>query len=220
VTAFAATALILQAPRVASSKQGAFEMDAEYYLKNLVQFGTNSESNGERSRAIFPSPRNLDINFTTKIIRIVSKSISIISGISTESIDQSVVSKLPTYLPYFRKFAPVVVEDLSDQYYFDIVVYLYFLTAENYLKSSLERVKLRELISDSILALFVESLPKTFEGVHGDPISAARLLPKVSEGIKYLLDKFKSYGLIESYIYDDENLQDIIYSSESFKEVF
>ena len=241
------TSLLLKvaSPSPATAVQGAFEMDAEYYLKNLLNINNNNITTATRTRALFPSPRKLDKEFAKKIVEIVKTSIAKYSQKTIDEINLFVENKLPERLVYFKKFAPIANENLSDQYYFDIIIYLQYVFAQKFIINSSDRVKLRDEIGSLILKLLLSSSDNNNynigsngdnnsnnndynkipminlkkESANDDFIIAAELLPKVSIGIITILDKFMNVGLIERYVLDAENLEDVIYSRESFKEV-
>ena len=126
----------LSAAPSAAARQGAFEMDVELYVKNLVGGNKGRPNSGRRTP--LPTPRRLDTKFAMQLLEAVDAKIGQISGIEEKEIEKRVKELLPLTLQYFREFVPVGREDLSDQYYFDIVVFLHYLVAKEAIPGSKE----------------------------------------------------------------------------------
>ena len=86
--------------------------------------------------------------------------------------------------------------------------------AKNVLKTSIQRVELRELVAKEILNSL--KLKSSYENFSIGNYNTTGL----SMGIKDILDNLVKIGLIESYSIDDENLTDQEYVKTSFDEVF
>ena len=196
-------------PSVVSARKGAFEMDVELYFNNLVNGNQGKKLNSPKNP--LPSPRKIDAKFANDLLEIVDMNICKISGAIEKDITETVNRLTPDALSYFREFAPVTSEDLSDQYYFDIIIFLHYLFAKNAIIGSEERVKLRENIACGILRLL--NVPPELDKTAGSPTEA------ISIGIKRILEQSVKYGLIESFTLDNrfEDLLDLEYVQSTFK---
>ena len=85
--------------------------------------------------------------------------------------------------------------------------------AKNVLKTSIQRVELRELVAKEILNSL--KLKSSYENYSIGNYNTTAL----SMGIKDILDNLVKIGLIDSYSIDDENLTDQDYVKTSFDEV-
>lgn len=207
-------AIIVMFPPYCIAQDGAFELDAKYYIQNLL--GNKVTVVDPRRQAIYPSPRYLNATFANKIIQIVQNEVHEISNTSNSDLLNFIDNSLPTVLSNFSKFVPIVKKDFTDQYYFDIYLYMSYLYAKNTISESKDRVQLRTKIGQKLLY----NLPiDRFKVVNLDVLkSSISLLPKLHEDIRDILDIYSSSGLISSYILDDENLLDEEYIKTSFNE--
>ena len=101
------------------ARKGAFEMDVELYIKNLA--GGNKGKTNAGKKTPLPTPRIIDERFASSLLNIVDQSIIQLTGTTKGDIETSVNERLPSTIAYFREFAPLTKEKLSDQYYFDVV---------------------------------------------------------------------------------------------------
>ena len=191
-------------------------MDVELYIKNLAEGNKGKTNTGKRTP--LPSPRKIDEKFATNLLDLVDQSIIKLSDATKADIDKSVNERLPSTLDYFREFVPLTNEKLSDQYYFDIVAFLHYLYAKEVIPTSEERIKLREMVADGIIKMLEvdNGLPNRVTKDIGGSNTAG-----LTEGIKYILNKSIQVGLIESYSFDNnriEDLEDQEYVKSTFKE--
>jgi len=195
--------IALSTPSVVYGRQGAFEQDVELYLQNIIN-GNSGKQNAGRKTPL-PSPRKLDLLFAGRLLDAVDSRICEISGSDSTEIKSFVRDNLPTYLNKFKEFAPIAADTLSDQYYFDLSLFLHYLFAKNAISDSKSRVLLRERVADDILRLLdLDTPPKSNQ------------YTELGSGIKTILDKLCGVGLIESYSVDLEDLMDIEYLQQTF----
>eukprot|EP01031_Cornospumella_fuschlensis_P027538 gene27538-33262_t len=175
-------------------------MDAEIYIRNLLGLRQSSES-VFKSLGSFGSPRALDKPFVSTIIELVYAELSKIANVPISTLKKAVEDKTPYYTKYFMTFAPITQQDVSDQYYFDMLLYLIYLESTTYLKSSEARVAFRERIGSAILQWLVSSSLII-------PASSKKSSVGLALGIRQLLSTYKNKGLIADFIFDDEDLID------------
>ena len=155
----AAMAALAVVPTVANARQGAFEMDVEYYLKTVAsraQGKPDATIDAKTAKPAFASARVVNKDLATGVMAIVIEEISRISKVSIPDVTTKVNAQLALYLPYFKEFVPIRSETLADQYYFDITLYASYLIAAQLIPKSTDRVILRKAVGDSILDLFIE----------------------------------------------------------------
>jgi hypothetical protein len=205
-----ATSLLLPLPVLA--QRGAFELDAEMYLRNLLDASTSRISESKARRPIYNSPRALNPTYAEDVLDILRKRISSAGKIPIEMIQGNVTAQLPLYLPFFRLYAPIRRESLDDQYFFDINIYLLYLIAESVIPDSESRILLRERIGDDMLSWMSKKrlleIPKPRGGI-----------PEVALGIGRILETFKGIRFIESFTFDAEDMLDVEYVSGLFEDV-
>ena len=150
---------ILLPPKICHASKGAFEMDMDYYIRNIVS-GSNIQSENEKKvrQSIYPSPRQMNIIITTKIINIIKRVLCKKSNLSIDQLNQYIAIELPKKLLKFKEYIPITNENFSDQYYFDIYVYLIYKAVENIIIKSEDRVILRQVVGDEILKQVAERL--------------------------------------------------------------
>ena len=225
--------------------KGAFEMDLEFYLRNIFNGKPSDDAQTFKNRPIYKSPRTMNRVFAERLLDIVVQQIVATGnhnkvnndGLAYDkqtaitNLTSIVDSKVPYMLNYFRTFAPITTQDLSDQYYFDMVMYLYYLEAGSRIPSSEERVGLRSRVGQEILRLLVDEygLYNNSSGgitlpVHDrrqqDSISlAAKNLSKLSTVITAVLERFKMNGIILDYEFQADDLDDVTYAISSFQDV-
>lgn len=143
----AATIVLLNFPVVVAAREkGAFEMDAEFYMKDLLDAiglkgsQTSGTQNGFQKKPIYKSPRTLDRKFASNIVNIIASSVAQLSK-TTQVADliAAVIKRTDSALLSFKTFAPITAVDITDQYYFDMLLYLYYIEAGNLLPTSEER---------------------------------------------------------------------------------
>lgn len=226
--------------------KGAFEMDLEFYLRNILKGKPSDDAQTFKNRPIYKSPRTMNRVFAERLLDVVVQQIVATVGnneannkglaydkqIAISNLTNIVDSKVPYMLNYFRTFAPITTQDLSDQYYFDMVMYLYYLEAASRIPSSEERVGLRSRVGQEILKLLVDeyglynssgdiTLPVYDSSSRKqDSISvAAKSLSKLSTVITAVLDRFKTNGIILDYEFQADDLDDVPYAISSFQDV-
>ena len=197
--------------------RGAFELDAEKYLRSLL--GDRLPLPGETAarRPIYRSPRTLDPILAGEPLRTVQTEIGSASGCSLAEIERNVTAALPLYLPFFRQYAPIREESLADQYFFDISVYLSYLIAEGRVPSSEARIALRERVGDAILGWLMRRRLVALNRPQSK--SAADRALAAASGLRAILAAYEKLGLVDSFSFDDEDLRDAAYLSSLFDEV-
>lgn len=202
-------------PLPAAAMRGAFELDAEMYLRNLV--GIASPLTGEARRPIYASPRRLDPQLSGELLRMVQGEIGAAAGCSVVEVERNVSAALPLYLPFFRQYAPLREETLADQYFFDICVYLSYLFAETRVPASEARVALRNRVGEAVLSWLrrrrLVALPRPSAPSLTDAAAAA------ATGVGAILSAYLKLGLVGSFSFDDEDLRDETYLRSIFDEV-
>ena len=159
----AAAIVLLNFPVIAVAREkGAFEMDAEFYIKDLLDAvglkgsKTSGTQNGFQKKPIYKSPRTLDRKFVSNIVNIIASSIAQVSK-STQAADivAAVITETDSAVQSFKTFVPITAMDITDQYYFDMLLYLYYIEAGKLLPTSEER----SLIFVYKLQLFIKTEP-------------------------------------------------------------
>jgi len=198
--------------------KGAFELDMEYYLRNVINGNNNNiKSFNEKNvrKSIVPSPRIMNILITTKIINKIKNIICNISKISIDSLDKFIENELPIKLKKFKEYVPIVNENYSDQYYFDIYLYLMYKSIENIIAKSEDRVILRNKVGDEILDLLIKDKVININNNNNNDKNN-RNVEILAKNIKIILQSFQSIGLIKNFNFDDEDLSDLNYADQSF----
>jgi hypothetical protein len=131
-----------------------------------------------------------------------------------------VTKKIPYFIPYFRTFAPIATEDITDQYYFDIILYLTYIEAGTVVKKSEDRVVLRERVGNRILSYLINShyLSSSVLYTKNDLPAAKRLQASLTQ-LKAILQIFKDKKFIENYKIEEDALDDEIYLQQCFDQV-
>jgi hypothetical protein len=207
---------ILLPPKICHASKGAFEMDMDYYIRNIVS-GSNIQSENEKKvrQSIYPSPRQMNIIITTKIINIIKRVLCKKSNLSIDQLNQYIAIELPKKLLKFKEYIPITNEDFSDQYYFDIYVYLIYKAVENIIIKSEDRVILRQVVGDEILQLLIND---KIININKNDNNDNRNVVSLAQNVKIILQSFQNIGLISSFIFDDDDLADQTYADSSFKE--
>ena len=146
-------------PTVAAARQGAFEMDLEYYLKTVAsraQGKPDAVINAKTNKPAFASARSINKDLASAVIDVIHTEMSRIAKTSIVTIKNKVDSQMLLFLPYFKEYVPIKVEDLSDQYCFDITLYVTYLLAAQLIPKSTDRVVLRKAVGDGILDLLIQ----------------------------------------------------------------
>ena len=117
--------------------KGAFEMDMEYYLGNIVS-GNKGDNRKRLSKGVnfYPSARHMDEGITKDVItEVVARSMIQLSNgsISTEYIQRNMTADMPKALDFFRPFVPISAESFSDQYFTDIYLFVLYKIAQDFL---------------------------------------------------------------------------------------
>ena len=198
------------------ARKGAFEMDVELYIKNIADGNKGKTNTGKRTP--LPTPRMIDEKFAANLLDIVDQSIVKLSSATEGDIEKSVNKRLPTTLAYFQEFVPLAEEKLSNEYYFDIVVFLHYLFAKDVIPSSEQRIKLREMVADGIIDML--DVNGGLSSEISKNIGGSKTAGLV-EGMKYILNRSMQVGLIESYSFDNNRIEDLYdedYVDSTFKE--
>ena len=122
-------------------------MDAEYYINNILS-GNKGEAarSGTERRPIYKSARKVALNISDAIVNEIidlladSRNQKVMRADILEQVEKLRVSKLP----YFKTFAPIAEESLTDQYFLDITLYCLYQVAAKLIPTSQERVKFLE----------------------------------------------------------------------------
>jgi len=210
----------LAASRKANAAKGAFELDAEFYARNLL--GIKSKRENERKRVLFPSPRNLDAVFAASIIEIIAREMSNQCGLPPDVLKSEAFRQIPYYLSYFRTFVPIKEESYRDQYFFDISLYLLYLTAERLIPKSENRVSMRSNIGCKVL-LEIKKIISNVKFLENssdqDKEAGYQLVHLIGDNIPQILDVFVSKGIISGYLFNRDDIDDDEYNKYSFTEV-
>ena len=207
-------------PRLSNAQKGAFELDAEYYVRNLL-----GNQKLDKDQVIFPSPRSVDDKISSNLVNIVKNEISTFTKISSEKLSMEVAEMLPIYLNYFRKFVPISNLSLTDQYYLDIVLYILFLIVQKEIIDPINRYKFSQSLGENSMNYIVNSGYITMKLINNDnnnnksELALYNKSQQLAKDIKSILDFYQEYGLISSYSFDDENLLDMEYLLSSLDSV-
>jgi len=205
-------------------------MDAEYYIKNLL--GKNPSQSGSvlKNRPIYKSPRNLNPVFANEVVTIVANEIAELSQSPKSKLVETVNEQKPFFVNYFKTFAPLTTEDISDQYYFDMVMYIYYLEAAKLIPTSERRVDLRNAIGGGVLELVQkkysgiadrDTLPTVASTALSEPKTAnsmAKRMKLLGKGLQEILEVFKQKGIIADYELDVDDVADEEFARSSFQE--
>lgn len=212
-------------PNVAHSAKGAFELDAEFYFNALIG-KQKDEKIIKDSIPVYESPRSIDYQFASKVLECVDDAICDCANVTTFYIQSTVGNSISYALNYFKLFAPISKDDLSDQYYFDMVLYLHYLEAGKLLPKSESRVELRKVVGDKILAL----IRKTYQtppiitqsktvSRFAQAVYGSKNIVALASGVKNILQIYNDTGFVSGYILDDEDFADESYALNTFAEV-
>lgn len=196
----------------APKPKGAFEMDMDYYFENLLNRNKGNEKDNRGPRPLYKSPRRMDSAFGTTTLDIVKQTIhGFDSTISVEEISSQAEQRYHGKLPYFKTFVPIVKSNTEDQYYVDIMLYIYYKIASERIKTSEERVQFRKAVGESIYKSILSELPQS------SPVqSSAQDIGTISNGIEALLTYFSQKRFIANFVYDKEDLNDETYAKQTF----
>ena len=112
-----------------------------------------------------------------------------------------------------------------------MILYIYYLEASKLIIESVDRVEMRRLIGKELLKYISNNSNnnnnlKVYNSIidlKGNPneinIYFSKQLLLLSNGIKSILDFFKSSGIISDYQFDSEDLIDDSYAYSSFSDV-
>lgn len=196
-TILASLALIPEATKAA---RGAFEMDAEVYLRSLI----GQRPNAVFQRSIFPSPRTINKDFAESVLRILLETVSEISGQSPTSIQRAVEANLPYSIKYFQTFLPIKDKNsLQDQYYFDIYLYNCYVEIAKLIPKSDDRVGLQKQFGRKLLHLiYTDYLHDT------NSEKMSKISSRIDLSLRRLLNVFFETGMIGGFRLADEKLRD------------
>jgi hypothetical protein len=130
---------------------------------------------------------------------------------------QRLTENVAAKLPAFRKTAPIVVEELSDQYYFDVVLYCLYEQAKELLPTSQQRVAFRSRLGSQILSL-VLARPGSAKSIPLPPTSTPTTLPQeqIATGVAGILGVLQACGQIKGWVFDAEDFGDADFAARSF----
>lgn len=216
INIMAITSSVLITPKISNAvnQKGAFEMDMDFYVRNILN-GNNAQIENEKkvTKSFYPSPRKMDITITTKMINIIKTIASKMSSLSIETLNEYIDIELPKKLVQLKANIPITNENFSDQYYFDIYLYLIYKSIENVISKSEDRVLLRQKVGDEILQLLIND---KFINIKNS--QRKKDVVELASNVKLLLQSFVKIGLISSFIFDDDDLADQYYADSSFRE--
>lgn len=209
----AALTAVFAGPGVASAAKGAFEMDAEYYISNLLNKNKGEAAKtGDGRRPIYKSPRRLDAATAEGIYENLVD--LVVAGGGAQAASKADVMKRVSdlrdmKLDYFKSFAPVVKPDLSDQYWFDITLYCLYQVAQGIIPTSQRRVKFRTAVGDAVYRT-ISASTDTGTGTDTVPIKDA------IDDVVTTLQRLKQTNLIASYTFDADDASDEQFARETF----
>jgi hypothetical protein len=158
VIAITGAVSVLPTLQAANARQGAFEMDLEYYLKTVAsraQGKPDATINAKTAKPAFASARVINKDLASDVVTVVYQQIGRLANLSSSSIKTKVDAQMVLFMPYFKEFVPIRKEDYSDQYYFDITLYVSYLVAAILIPKSTDRVILRKAVGEDILGLLI-----------------------------------------------------------------
>lgn len=220
----AAIAPLILKNKMANAREGAFEMDARFYIRALVGGGGNvSATSAEKRKAMFKSPRTLDAKFAAAVGDVVCREISRISGVPMTTIVTNVTNAVPSLLPNFQTYVPIRTANFSDQYWFDIYLHAAYLLAAALIPLSADRVLLRKGVGNGVLALlrdgkYVNLPPPLAPATTNEVAVAAGRMGTLATGMESILKAFVECKLIDSFVFDAEDVGDQRYAEGSFVE--
>lgn len=195
------------APRgaLAATRPATLEQDAGFFFRTALGLHRNTEAETPRI-FFFKSPRSVDKNIADQVV-----SIMLAAAGGTPAIQESeVLEKVAEKLSYFKTFAPIKVDNTSDQYFLDVKLFsLYQLVAKR-LPSSEERVAFRERVGDGILDSIIARRPSL-------PLSGSSQVD-IARGVNAILCDFESSGLIKSFSFDADDFGDERFAQESLSQ--
>jgi len=193
---------LLSTASAVRAAQGAFEMDAEYYLRNA--FKTQS-SQKDAVRTVFKSPRKLDKEFANDIVEraVIANLPSGFNRARYEEEQQKQYSK-------WREFAPFAAKDLSDQYWEDLSLYCIYMQAGEILPSSEKRVAFREKVGGAVLDLAVKNGCELRSG------GGSGSQTEIARDVFMLLSFLQSKGQVAGFVYDADDFGDEEFAEKSY----
>eukprot|EP00596_Hydrurales_sp_CCMP1899_P008757 CAMPEP_0119046522 /NCGR_PEP_ID=MMETSP1177-20130426/47189_1 /TAXON_ID=2985 /ORGANISM="Ochromonas sp, Strain CCMP1899" /LENGTH=350 /DNA_ID=CAMNT_0007019793 /DNA_START=116 /DNA_END=1168 /DNA_ORIENTATION=+ len=229
VIAITAAVSVLPTLQAANARQGAFEMDLEYYLKTVAsraQGKPDATINAKTAKPAFASARVINKDLASDVVTVVYQQIGRLANLPSSSIKTKVDAQMVLFLPYFKEFVPIRKEDYSDQYYFDITLYVSYLIAAILIPKSTDRVILRKAVGDDILGLLISKKlvassldvkSKLIDSTTSAVISAEKMT-LFARGVKEIVSAFKKANFITDFKMDEEDIADKIFAESSFVE--
>lgn len=213
----------------ATANRGAFEMDMDYYLQNVLN-GNQGKSSSDR-RTFFASGRVIDNDTSKEIVRIIEeetvKLLRRLQGQVPADVAQaknafaSVPDKVQKLLPEFKQFVPITQDNLQDNYYLDIYLLILYREIANLLPLSEQRVSLRRNVGEAMLSwvrkqkdISPPPLPPLLASKNGSAANVSSL----AQGIQLLLSCFVNLKLIGAYKFDIDDFADEESATFSFQE--
>jgi hypothetical protein len=157
---------IAVAPQVAHAEKGAFEMDMEYYVRDLVSAVKGETANDKvqeglktfdkKLKKFYGPARKMDESFASSVVDLILTKMEVVSNLSRSraKLLEAVDDKIDYNLKYFKTFVPISdKKTVGDQYFFDIFLYTLYLEAGKTIVKSEDRIRLRSLVGASILSL-------------------------------------------------------------------
>lgn len=200
-------------PAESEAAKGAFEMDAEYYISNIFSKNKGEAAKtGDGRRPIYKTPRKLD---TDSANQIYSKLIDLVRANSAgkgEELEEKVAALRQSKLGYFKSFAPIVTETLTDQYFFDISLWAMYQIAQGVIPTSEKRVKFRTQVGEAVYSS-IRPIRKSTPTV---PIAFPAPIKEAIDDVVATLQGLKRAKLIASYSFDSEDASDEQFARETF----
>ena len=200
-----------QSAHAAARAKGAFEMDLDFYLRDLTLGKANIKPKVPSERARIPKGRTLNAVFAKQIIHIVEHAIAQVANKTVQEVSLQAELERKIQLPYFRTFVEIDHEVISDERYFDVTAYAYFKAAQKLIPTSEQRVALRSIIGQAVLRelegdarlgdlLQIDtsststSSTSTSSASRNSSSRIANAMPSVAKGLRRLLEQFERMG--------------------------
>lgn len=190
----------------AMATRGAFEMDAQYYLNNMIR---KNDIIQQKSQIFYKSPRVLEFETSKKTYDIVISALEINTNIQSSDIKIMTSQYLEQNLHKYISFLPIKYFNIRDQYYFDITLLSLYIFAAKNIQDSPGRINLRNFIGKALIETFFPHLMKNFIKTND--------MKSIFLSIIEILDFYKVEQFISSYSIDSEAFpdeDDIIKSNE------
>lgn len=188
----------------AATNKGAFELDMEFYIKNLLNISDKSP----KQQVFFPSPRYLDQVIMKEFIYLIVSNVSKYTKKNVMQVTEEVDKRLPNIYESLKTFVPLTRFDFSDQYYVDLYILVLYQIAFDNISNLVYRDEMKQQIGIDIYHFLCDRFVKkniVAESINDTDMQNNKVC-QFAFGIKSILDAFVQCKFIESYKY---NLNDI-----------